>query len=443
MLDNDSVSRLINALFPFQYSIVGVDNDRACEILKEILPFKVHEYPSGSEINGWIIPHGWRLDLLQIYKNDEVLFEFRDHPFCVPRNTPPVDSKGLSYDELLARVNRSVSGNSDDFVYDWRNLYRNQPLDWSLCLSEKMIEELDRLSTYRVVIESTFYPSTMKVLEFDTHPNVGKSVVINAHNCHPFQANDDVSGMVAGIILAKQWSMEVNPDLNLKLLIAPELYGPIFYLDAEHETSTLLGALLLKAVGNDGNLKLQESVQIDSSISSVSRRLFHEKKESGRIYPFRELYGNDEIVFENPPFCIPTITLTRIPFAEYHNSSDIPEKISILSINQTVSMALEIIRSFSGNFSYYWLMRGLPKLSDLAQDLYKPTWAHGIHNEGGGELERNWHLLMNSLPALLDMGRTPLDLSNQFDLPILEVIQYLSKWEEAGFIGRIKKPENS
>ena len=172
MLESDSISRLISSLFPFQYSITGVDNDSACEILRDILPFKVHEYPSGSQINGWVIPQGWRLDLLQVYKNDEILFEFRDHPFCVPRNTPSVDSKGMSYDELLERINRSVSGNSDDFVYDWRNLYRNQPLDWSLCLTEKMIGELDHLSTYRVVIKSTFYPSSMKVLEFDTHPDV-------------------------------------------------------------------------------------------------------------------------------------------------------------------------------------------------------------------------------------------------------------------------------
>jgi aminopeptidase-like protein len=442
VLENDPVSRLISALFPFQYSITGVDNDSACEILKDILPFKVHEYPSGSQINGWVIPHGWRLDLLQVYKNDEILFEFRDHPFCVPRNTPSVDAKGMSYDELLGRVNRSVSGNSDDFVYDWRNLYRNQPLDWSLCLTEKMIKELDHLSTYRVVIKSTFYPSSMKVLEFDTHPNVGKSILINAHNCHPFQANDDISGVVAGIILAKQWSKEISPNINLKLLIAPELYGPIFYLDAEHDTSSLLGALLLKAVGNDGELKLQESIQIDSSISTISRRIFHEKGASERIYPFRALYGNDEIVFENPPFCIPSITLTRIPFAQYHNSSDTPENISVVSMNQTVSTALDIINSLNGNYRYYWLIKGLPKLSDLPQDLYKPTRAHGIHNEGGGELERNWHLLMNSVPALVEMGKTPLDMSNQFDLPILEVIQYLAKWEEAGFISRKKKLKN-
>ena len=49
---------------------------------------------------------------------------------------------------------------------------------------------------------------------------------------------------------------------------------------------------------------------------------------------------------------------------------------------------------------------------------------------------------MNSVPALVEMGKTPLDMSNQFDLPILEVIQYLAKWEEAGFISREKKLKN-
>ena len=43
---------------------------------------------------------------------------------------------------------------------------------------------------------------------------------------------------------------------------------------------------------------------------------------------FREIYGNDEIVFDSPGYEIKTITFTRFPFKEYHTDGDTPEIIS-------------------------------------------------------------------------------------------------------------------
>jgi aminopeptidase-like protein len=437
----DEISELLEILYPFDYSIAGVDNDQASKVLCNILPFQTTEYPSGSEVNGWVIPQGWKLNSLKIYKDDSILLEFYEHSFCVPKNTPSVDIKNLTYSQLISRINRSVSGNFDDFVYDWRNLYRNRPTEWSICLTESMIENISDGSFYRVVIDSTFYNSTMKVLEFNTHNTAKNSIVINAHNCHPFQANDDVSGMIASILLAKRWMLEQNVEINLKVIIAPELYGPIFYLNSMKEASNHLGAILFKAVGNRGILKLQDSIQRNSEISLIARDIIRDLSGAEHIYDFRSLYGNDEIVFENPPFCIPTITLTRIPFLQYHNSSDTPAEISIDSIEETIDSAFNIVKALQGNYRYRWLVHGLPKLSDLPYEIYKPVRAHGIHDEGSSEIEKRWHILMNSLPAIVGNGLSTLEISQRFQLPIFEIIEYLHEWEKAGFIERIEKSQ--
>lgn len=441
MSSPERITELVELLFPYDYSITGEANDASSEILQTILPFRVSEYASGMELNGWVIPRGWKLNYLKIIENGKLLFELRNHPFCVPKNTPSMDVDNLSYRDLISRVNRSVTGDSEDFVYDWRNLYSNKPLDWSLCLSEEMIRKLGKESSYRVIIDSTFYSSTLKVLEFDTHPDLDSSIIVNAHNCHPFQANDDVSGIVGGILLAELWAKEHKPKFNLKLLIAPELYGPIFFLDSHGQETDFLGALLFKAIGNHGQLKLQQSVQQNSLISQMATRLFFERGSKELVHAFRTLYGNDEIVFENPPYCISTVTLTRVPFIEYHNSSDTPSRLSVNSIAESVEVALKILRGISGNSYYEWVAKGLPKLSGLPQELYKPTRAQGIHNQGDGDVEKSWHVLMNSLPALVHQGADSLELSKRFDLPILEVIEYLAKWETAGFLRqeRIKR----
>jgi aminopeptidase-like protein len=434
----DEDKKLLDLLYPFDYSITGKANDQSSIVLKKILPFKTIEYSSGAELNGWKIPQAWKLNYLKIYENGKVLFEFKDHPFCVPKNTPSIDVDNLSLQELLGRLNRSKTGETDDFVYDWRNLYHDEPLEWSLSLSEEMIGKLAHGNVYRVVISSTFYDSTMKVLEFDTHPEITSTIIVNAHNCHPFQANDDTSGIVAGIQLAKMWAKELTPSFNLKLLIAPELYGPMFFLDSLSENREFLGVLLFKSIGNRGVLKLQQSVQENQAISRIASRLFHEKGKSDDVYPFRTLHGNDEIVFEAPPYSIPTVTLTRFPFREYHNSSDTPARIESGSITETVEVALQLLLGIQGNRSYRWISKGLPKLSDSHLELYKRTEAHGINNQGISDVESRWHLLMNSLPGLVHLGYDSVEFSEKFDLPLLEVIDYLTKWEAAGFIKDVK-----
>lgn len=435
---NDENKKLLDLLYPFDYSVTGKANDLSCIVLSKVLPFKTIEYSSGAELNGWKIPQAWKLNYLIIYENGKVLFEFKDHPFCVPKNTPSIDVDNLSLQDLLGRLHRSKTGDTDDFVYDFRNLYQNEPLEWSLSLSEEMISKLAEGNVYRVVINSTFYDSTMKILEFDTHPEIDSTIIVNAHNCHPFQANDDTSGIVAGIQLAKMWAKELTPRLNLKLLIAPELYGPMFFLDSLTETRDFLGVLLFKSIGNRGVLKLQQSAQENQVISRIASRLFHEEEKSDEVYPFRTLHGNDEIVFEAPPYSIPTVTLTRFPFREYHNSSDMPARIESASITETVEVGLQLLRGFNGHRSYRWMSKGLPKLSDSHLELYKPTPAHGIHSKGSLDVELRWHLLMNSLPGLVHQGCNSLEFSEKFDLPLLEVIDYLSKWEAAGFVKYVK-----
>ena len=36
----------------------------------------------------------------------------------------------------------------------------------------------------------------MKVLEYTLPGSSSETIIINAHNCHPFQANDDISGRI-------------------------------------------------------------------------------------------------------------------------------------------------------------------------------------------------------------------------------------------------------
>jgi aminopeptidase-like protein len=428
----EEIKHLVDSIFPFDYSIAGEANDQAAIELRRHLDFSLHSYPTGMLLNGWRIPPAWEFNYFELYKNSELLFRTTDGSFFVARNSPSVDLT-LSFNELMSRTNRSLSGYGNDLVYDWRNLYHNSVPDWQISLSEDFINKLDKDASYRVVIDTKFYDSQMHVLTFDTHPESNRTLIINAHNCHPFQANDDVSGIVASILIAQRWKQFSNFNLNVRLIIAPEIYGPLFYLN-QFDQPDCIGALLLKGIGNRNHLKIQSSLDPTSDLDRIFWKVLEDLKVEVTRHAFRSYYGNDEIVFENPPYCIPSITLTRIPYPEYHTSSDTPDIIDESSIDEVVQITLQALEGLAMNCSYSWKIDGLQKLSEPGLDLYKPVPAQGIHELGGSPTGRKWNILMNSLPGLISKGYNALSLSERFDLPLLEVIRYLLKWESSGFI---------
>lgn len=432
------IKTLLNRLYGFDYSIAGRGNDEAIVEFNKHLDFELHSYASGAVLNGWRIPSAWELNFFELYNDSGILLRTTDGSFHVAKNSPSVD-QNLSFEELMQHTNRSLSGLGNDLVYDWRNLYQNGNPSWHISLTEDFIRTLDSNHKYRVVINADFYDAQMHVLTFDSHPNAPRTLIINAHNCHPYQANDDISGVVAGILVAREWSRRSNSDLNVRLIIAPEIYGPLFYLN-EIEQKNCVGALLLKGIGNASDLKLQLSLDSESEIDKVFCKILYDLKIPVSTHAFRSFYGNDEIVFENPPYCIPSITLTRIPYPEYHTSSDSPEIISEAAIEEVVNVTLEALEAIAMNRNYAWKGVGLQKLSVPGLDIYKPVPAQGIHKLGEGPVERRWNVLMNSLPGLISKGHNALSLSEKFDLPLLEIVDYLLKWESAGFIEEARGP---
>ena len=56
-----NINNIIKQLYPFDYSIVGKGNNLAIKKFKKFLPFKIHNFKSGQQHNGWKIPKEWKL----------------------------------------------------------------------------------------------------------------------------------------------------------------------------------------------------------------------------------------------------------------------------------------------------------------------------------------------------------------------------------------------
>ena len=66
-------------------------------------------------------------------------------------------------------------------------------------MSKKKFLKLKK-GTYQVNLKTESKKSFMRVMDYTLKGKSKETIIINAHNCHPFQANDDISGCAVGIL---------------------------------------------------------------------------------------------------------------------------------------------------------------------------------------------------------------------------------------------------
>jgi aminopeptidase-like protein len=325
----------------------------------------------------------------------------------------------------------------DGVPYVWTNLYRPESRRWGFGVSRKLFDTL-KDGIYDVDLATTEESGTMKVLDYLLPGESGKTILINAHNCHSWQANDDISGCAVGISILRELQQRKRRKYSYRLVIAPELIGAVHWLNglADEEAGSFIGGIMLKSVGNTRPMKLQHSFNGNSQLDRAASCTLKARNPDLVEGAFRTIYGNDETVFDSPGYEIPSISITRFPFKEYHTDRDTPEMLSEHSLIETRDAVLEIINGLEANERYEFTGRGLVSLSSPRYDLYRPAPAPGVDREDYQAISGRWNLFMNCLPRELDGDNSIVDLACKYDLPPMEVAHYLAKWEKKGLASR-------
>lgn len=425
----NSLVALAAKLFPFDYSVTASGNDASVQVLNAEIPFQTFEYASGRELNGWSIPSACVVDKAELRQGGQLVYDAKNRPLAVPAMCDSFSGQ-LSLEELRPHL-FTVPENSGAVPYHWMRLYRpNEPV-WGFCMSQQAVNGL-RPGKYDVDLRTRLVPATMKVFLHELRGETDEIILFNAHNCHPYQANDDISGIVVGIELMRRLARLSRRRFTYALMVAPELFGPMFWLDSlsAEQVARIKGTVMLKSVGNDRPLRLQQSYLGKSALDLAAHNVFRQRYGSYESGEFRAIYGNDETVFESPPFAIPSISMTRWPFPEYHTDQDTPDRLHERRLDDAVGAAYEICRSLEMNLRPLTTARGLVCLS--RHGLYKPVPPVGASGVDYTSVAGRWNRLMNSLPRLLDGNTGLLDIAERFQLPIEEVHVYVQAWISAG-----------
>jgi aminopeptidase-like protein len=370
---------LVTRLYPLHRTIVGPGTDTALKLLKDYMPpgYQMEEFLPGAAWT-WTIPKRWLCHEATLTAPDgRVVANFHANPLHVVSYSVPVLGD-FTWDELAPHLHYSESRTD---AIPW--VFKFYDETWGFCLSKTVYDALPRDGMYRVCIRTEFVDSPGLMVGTCLVGDADHELIVCAHICHPMQANDDASGVAVAVEVANRLAENPLPagSMAIRFLFCPETIGSIAYLANRPEViERARGGVFIEMAGNDDSIVLQHSRQgshqgyepMDQVAVSVLKdrlqRLAHRMTTTPaewsiadgfgaysittregnyvefREGPFGQVVSNDEAVLNGPGVNIPTVSLSRWPYPEYHTSDDCPDIIHEDKLQEMADVVERIIR---------------------------------------------------------------------------------------------------
>ncbi len=420
-----SLKDVLAEFFPLHRTLASADMDKTLEIIGSYLPenanYYIETFPPLSQVWTWYVPERYEVDKAYLETEDrEKIVDFQDNYLHLLSYSLPVDQM-LTWDELEPHL---YYNEELPHTIPWKFKYYER--DWGFCLPKNQFDRLPRDKRYHAVIDAEFDTDPEKGFKVGTaviHPKGGPNpdageIFIMAHACHPNQANDDAAGVVTAIEIARRLASNPLPvgSMSVRFWFGPETIGTITYL-ANHEEiiPNFRAGIFIEMTGNDNTIALQRSRQDDELIDKIGHYVLTKYNCKFREGSFAEIIANDERVLNGPGINVPTISLTRYPYPEYHTSYD---NLSIMHEEKLMESAIiieEIIRVFSTNYFPVRKFRGPVFLSGYGLFVdWQDDW----------ELNRNIEKIMMRFEG----EQSVFDIVKELDLDYWDTRKYIEKF---------------
>lgn len=339
------MKQIIEDLYPLNRSLVSDDYDRALSYIAGVVDMQIHEYPSGTQCWTWRIPQKWTVNEAWVEADGKRIIDFSDHPLHLWTGSLPVD-RVVSREELIEHL-----AWNEDYPSAIPYRFNFYELKWGFSISYEQMQTLDA-DEYHVHIDTEYSDGTLKVGDATAEGSSDEVVILMAHLDHPGQANDGLSGVAVGTEIIK-WLRGRDNHYTYKLLVLPETIGSIAYFSHNMDLIPRCRCgIFLEMMGNDNQFAFQHSRQHDDFIDRAGRQVLVDRYGDGNFTEgaFRKVVGNDEMVLNGPGVNVPTISISRWPYWQYHTQFDNMDMISDEALQESRDVIAGIIDILERDF---------------------------------------------------------------------------------------------
>lgn len=395
--------QLISDLFPICRSITGNGVRETLNIIKKYIPLTVREVPTGKQVFDWVVPKEWNIVNAYV-KNSKgkKIIDFMENNLHVLNYSVPVKKK-VSLGELKEHL--FTLPECPDWIPYRTSYYRE---NWGFCISHNQFINL-REDEYEVCIDSSIENGYLTYGECYREGKKKEEILISCHTCHPSLCNDNLSGIVLAVFLAKYLS-QVSLDYSYRFLFIPGTIGSITWLCLnESEVSKIKHGLVAACLGDSGKFTYkksrQDNAEIDRTVINILKNSGHDY-EAINFIPF----GYDERQYCSPGFDLPVGCLMKTPhgqYSQYHTSADNLDFVKPEYLADSFSIYLSVFNVLENNKKY---INQNPKCEPQ-------LGKRGLYQMTGGQKDRKEkELAILWVLNLSDGSNTLLDISDKSGL---------------------------
>ncbi len=414
--------QLARELFPIDRSLTGDGVRRTLAVLKRELPeLTIHEVPSGTEVFDWTVPKEWAVR--QAYIEDEKgnrIIDYKDLNLHVMGYSTPVDRR-VDLEELKHYI--YVQNGQPDAVPYVTSYYVPR---YGFCMSEKQRDAL-LPGQYHMVIDSELFDGSLTYGELMIPGKEEKEILISTYVCHPSMANNELSGPVLAVALAKKIAAQTNRKYTYRFIWIPETIGSITYLSEhfEYMKKNTAAGFVLSCVGDDRTFSYVPSRDGNTLADRAARNVLSFYYPEYKRYTYLDR-GSDERQYNAPGIDLPVCVVCRSKYGEYpeyHTSLDDMNFISPKGLQGAYEVYEGILNALEYNDFYRIKCLCEPQLGK--RGMY-PT----VSKKGSYDVVKS----MVDFIAYADGKRDLIAVSDLIRVPIEQLIPIIIKLTEADLL---------
>lgn len=336
-------------LFPIQRSITGKGNRKTLlYIKKELGKLKIIEVKSGTKVFDWKIPNEWNIKdaYIKDEKNIKVV-DYKKNNLHIVSYSLPVN-KTISFSQL--KKNLHFIKNKPNAIPYVTSYYKKR---WGFCLSFNQFKKLNS-KKYKVVIKSSLKNGSMSYGELYIKGKSKKEILISTNICHPSMANNETSGIVVTMALAK-FLLQKKNYYSYRIIFIPETIGSINYISKNFDNlqKNLKAGFVLTCLGTKNNFSIIKNIKTNFA-EKIILKVLNKNYKGYKSYSWLDR-GSDERQFCSPRVNLPIVCISKgkfYEFNEYHTSLDNLNFISSEDLIDSFKMLKKCIYEIEDNIFY-------------------------------------------------------------------------------------------